>query len=115
MAVFNIDQISALLFKGTRENSVNQSLGKNQTTIIYGTAITSSSNGSVTVKLDDAIYSADDANDDYEYLTLSDDDDIDAVDQDIELIDYDDPQYDQDDQDIIFWQWQDDQATEQEN
>ena len=113
MAGFNIDELSALLFNGTREDSINKSVSKNQTTIIYGTAITGSSNGLVTVRLDDAVYAEDDLeDDDYEYLSLSEDDDVDGIDEDEELIDEEDTE---EDEDVIFWQWQDDEATEQEN
>lgn len=116
MKNFSLDELSALLFNGTREDSVNASVSQNQTLIIYGTALSKSQDGQVLVQLDDAVYSADDLEDEeYEVLTLTEDDDIDSINEDEELIDQDDPDYDEDDQDIIFWQFQDDQATEQEN
>ena len=116
MTKYNLDDLSALLFNGTREDSVNASVGKSQTLIIYGTALGNSQDGQVLVQLDNAVYSADDLEDDeYQVLTLTGDDDIESINQDEELIDPDDPDYDEDDQDIIFWQFEDDQATEEEN
>lgn len=111
MASYNLDELSALLFGGTRQDSVNESISNNQTTIIYGTALTASSNGIVSVQLDTQVYSADDQeDDDYVYLSLSEDDDVASIDQEEELIDQEDQ-----DEDIVFWDWQDDDATEQDD
>lgn len=111
MARFNLDELSALLFKGTRENSVNDS--SNQSIIIYGTALSDSADGFVPVQIDDAVYAADDLEDEeYEILSLSDDDDILGIDEQEELIDAED--YDEDNEDVVFWQ-EDDDFNEQQD
>lgn len=102
-----LDELSAILFGGSGEKSVPTESGAPQTTIIYGTALTNSADGVVTVKLDDAIYAADDIeDDDYEYISLTDeDDDVDAIEEDEELEDIDD------ETEIVYWQPDDDDAV----
>lgn len=109
MATYNLDELSALLFGGTRQNSVNNAVSNNQTTIIYGTALADSSSGLVSIQLDTQVYSADDeVDDDYVQLSLSEDDDVDSIDEDEELIE------EEQEQETVFWDWQDDDATEQD-
>ena len=102
-----LDELSAILFNGTNENSVTAESGAPQTTIIYGVALSNSANGEVSIKLDDAIYAADDLDDDYEYITLTDDDDdVNAIDEDEELVD---PE--EEDTETIYWTPEDDDAV----
>lgn len=101
-----LDELGALLFNGTGEKSVAATAGAPQTTIIYGVAVTDSANGEVTIKLDGAIYAADDLeDDDYEFVSLTDDDDVNSIDEDEEL---EDPE---DEEDIIYWTPEDDDAV----
>ena len=84
-----LDELGALLFNGTGEKSVAATAGAPQTTIIDG-----------------AIYAADDLeDDDYEFVSLTDDDDVNSIDEDEEL---EDPE---DEEDIIYWTPEDDDAV----
>jgi hypothetical protein len=102
-----LDELSALIFNGTREDAVPASIGAGTTTFIYGTAMADSESGQVVVLLDNAIYAADDAADeDYEWVDLSDDDDdVGSVDDDEEL-------EDEEEEEIVYWEPDDDDATE---
>ena len=107
-----LDELSAILFNGTSEDSIPASVGTTPTTIIYGTAVAGSANGEVVIKLDDAIYAADDLEeideDEYEFVTLTeDDDDITSIDDDEELIDPED-----DEEEIVYWDEDEDEAIE---
>ena len=106
-----LDELSTILFNGTGEKSVAAVSGAPQTTIIYGVALTSSSDGQVTIQLDDAVYSADDLEDDeYEYVTLTDeDDDVASIEEDEET---EDPE--EDEEEIVYWSPDDDEAVEED-
>lgn len=92
---YSIDELSSILFKGNNEDSNNDS----STKIFYGTALADSLNGQVLVQLDDAIYSSAEADDDYEYLTLSEDiNDVDSIDEDEDLQDVGE------EEEIVFYQ-----------
>lgn len=109
-----LDELSAILFNGTGEKSVAAIDGAPSTTIIYGTALADSEDGFVQVQLDGAIYADDDLeDDDYEYVVLTDaDDDVNAIEEDDELIDTTDPDYDEDDEDIVYFD-SDEEESEQ--
>ncbi len=103
-----LDELSAILFNGTSEQSVAANSGAPQTTIVYGVALASSAEGEVEVQLDDAIYAADDLeDDDYEFVSLTDaDDDVNAIDEDEEL---EDPE--EEEGEIVYWTPEDDEAV----
>ena len=100
-----LDEIGTILFKGSSEDAVDMVSGAPSTTIIYGVALGNSVDGFVEVQLDDAIYAADDIEDDdeYEYITLDDsDNDITGINED----------EDDDEQDVVYWTPEEDEATE---
>jgi len=102
-----LDEIGAILFNGSSEDTVDVVSGAPSTTIIYGVALGNSVDGFVEVQLDDAIYAADDIEDDdeYEYITLNDsDNDITGIDEDEEI--------EEDEQDVVYWTPEEDEATE---
>ena len=102
-----LDELSAILFKGTNENSVAATAGAPQTTIVYGVALANSANGEVRIQLDGAIYAADDLEDEeYEFVSLTDsDDDVNAIEEDEEL---EDPE---DESETVYWSLDDDDAV----
>ncbi len=96
--MYNLDELSAVMFGGTREDSVNGATSNGQTTIIYAVALEDSVDGTVKVQLDDAIYAIDDADDDYEYVTLTEDiDDVSSIDDDEEM------QEEGQEEDVVYW------------
>lgn len=102
-----IEELSTLLFRGSTGEDY-QIPASAQTTIVYATALTSSSNGMVTVQLDDPILAEDDAEEgDYEYLSLSEDDD------EVDLIDEEDE--DEEEEDLFYWDEEDDEAVEEDS
>lgn len=103
-----LDELSALLFNGTREDAVPATVGAGTTTFIYGTAVTDSESGEVVVLLDSAIYAEDDAEDEeYQWVDLAtDDDDIESIGEDEELED------EEEEEEIVYWEPEDDEATE---
>lgn len=106
-----LDEIGSILFNGS-EKTVDLASGAPFTTIIYGVALADSADGLVRVQLDDAIYAADDIEDDseYEYITLNDsDDDIDGINEDEELEDEDE------DEDVVYWTADEDDAVEEDS
>lgn len=109
-----LSELSTILFNGTSENDIPAAVSSNQTTIIYGVALTGSANGEVTVQIDEAIYGENDLEeDDYEIVTLSvEDDDIEHITEDEELIDPEEP--DDDDIEVVYWEPADDDAVEEE-
>lgn len=76
----NIEELAALLFGGSKEEESTASAAA----FIYGTAVTDSADGYVTVAIGDDIYAADDEDEaGYELLTLTEDaDSVDAIDDD---------------------------------
>ena len=76
----NIEELAALLFGGGKEEEGPYS----GAAFIYGTAVTDSADGYVTVAIGDDIYAADDEDEaGYELLTLTEDaDSVDAIDED---------------------------------
>lgn len=103
-----LDELSALLFNGTREDAVPATVGAGTTTFIYGTAVSDSENGEVVVLLDPAIYAEDDAEDEeYQWVDLEvDDDDTASIDEDEELDE------EEEEEDIVYWEPEDDEAIE---
>lgn len=76
-----LEELSSLLFGGSGTEEVNNSDIK----IIYGTALTASVNGEVTVSLDDGIYSINDDDDNYQFVSLTDEEDsVSALDEEYE-------------------------------
>ena len=101
----NIEELAALLFGGGREEEGAAPAA----TFIYGTAVTDSADGYVTVAIGDDIYAADDEDEaGYELLTLTEDaDSVDAIDED-EL-------YDEGEQEeTVSWDGEDDDAGEED-
>ena len=76
----NIEELAALLFGGGKEEEGSSS----GAAFIYGTAVTDSADGYVTVAIGDDIYAADDEDEaSYELLILTEDaDSVDAIDDD---------------------------------
>ncbi len=97
---FKLDEIGALLFRGTKELSNDKQI-LNQAKLIIGTALTDSANGSVLVQIDDSVYSQQHTQDNYQYLSLSDNDDIDSLSYDETLID------ENNNYGLVYWKWQD--------
>lgn len=101
-----LDEIGSILFKGSSE-AVDMVSGAPSTTIIYGVALGNSVDGFVEVQLDDAIYAADDIEDDdeYEYVTLDDsDNDITGINEDEDI--------EENEEDVVYWTPEEDEATE---
>ena len=101
-----LDEIGTILFKGSSE-AVDMVSGAPSTTIIYGVALGNSVDGFVEVQLDDAIYAADDIEDDdeYEYVTLDDsDNDITGINEDEDI--------EENEEDVVYWTPEEDEATE---
>lgn len=76
----NIEELAALLFGGGKEDEGAAPAA----TFIYGTAVSDSADGYVTVKIGDDIYAIDDDDESqYELLTLTEDEDsVDMIDDD---------------------------------
>ena len=101
-----LDEIGTILFKGSSE-AVDMVSGAPSTTIIYGVALGNSVDGFVEVQLDNAIYAADDIEDDdeYEYVTLDDsDNDITGINEDEDI--------EENEEDVVYWTPEEDEATE---
>ena len=100
----NIEELAALLFGGSKEEQSTASAAA----FIYGTAVTDSADGYVTVAIGDDIYAADDEDEaGYELLTLTEDaDSVDAIDDD---------ELQEDEEETVSWDGDDDDDAGEES
>ena len=100
----NIEELASLLFGSGKEEEGSPS----SAAFIYGTAVTDSADGYVTVRIGDDIYSADDEGEGaYELLTLTEDADS------VDMIDEDEPFDEEEEEETVSWDGEDEDAGEE--